>query len=492
MLMCKAMWHKLPACVVCISQAGSLCHAYADESATQPLYRGAEKCSLCHTANPKRPKLDGNKYYALNEYETWSDLDKHSQAYDVLSKSNTTSNQIGRLLGINPQTSNQCLSCHAVACDPKAYSAENFEKIKQGGVSCEVCHGPSSQWCRVHDEPADWRQKLSRKARADAGMIDLRDPVVKADKCLSCHLGNRKEGKFVTHEMFAAGHPPVSGFEVATFLTSMPKHWDSATSLPPEYAHDYPNDDPHAGSMVATRMMAIGGLVALRNYAALIRDEAADRAKPEAAGSAELALYDCAACHHELAQPSWRQKRGYLGRAPGRPRNRAWPIVLAKLRATGAEDEFSNELDALYNALGEKPFGDPAHVCLTADALYRKADRAANALALKKFDKTDAKGLLLRICKLGIEEVPDFESARQLGWALCVVDDDLNPSPDKSPSMKVTRNSIIENLALKIPQGKKLYEATLADTQAATANYEPGNFQKHLQGIESLYKLDSK
>ena len=32
----------------------------------------------------------------------------------------------------------------------------------------------------------------------------------------------------VTHEMYAAGHPPLPGFEIATFCSQMPPHWESA------------------------------------------------------------------------------------------------------------------------------------------------------------------------------------------------------------------------------------------------------------------------
>ena len=54
--------------------------------------------------------------------------------------------------------------------------------------------------------------------------------------CLSCHLGNAREGRVVTHEMYAAGHPPLPGFEHmghigcvfegtdATLVTSYDRH----------------------------------------------------------------------------------------------------------------------------------------------------------------------------------------------------------------------------------------------------------------------------
>ncbi len=49
------------------------------------------------------------------------------------------------------------------------------------------------------------------------GYYDIRSPVSRTRMCLSCHVGNVREGRVVTHEMFAAGHPPLPGFDVETF-----------------------------------------------------------------------------------------------------------------------------------------------------------------------------------------------------------------------------------------------------------------------------------
>src|SRR5207248_334113 len=40
---------------------------------------------------------------------------------------------------------------------------------------------------------------------------------------------NVKEGKIVTHEMYAAGHPPLPGIEIATFGDALPRHWETLT-----------------------------------------------------------------------------------------------------------------------------------------------------------------------------------------------------------------------------------------------------------------------
>src|SRR5207248_1119020 len=54
---------------------------------------------------------------------------------------------------------------------------------------------------------------------------DLRDPYTRATICASCHIGDKSQGKFVTHEMYAAGHPPLPPFELVTFCRDQPRHY---------------------------------------------------------------------------------------------------------------------------------------------------------------------------------------------------------------------------------------------------------------------------
>ena len=45
----------------------------------------------------------------------------------------------------------------------------------------------------------------------------MRNPARRAERCTSCHVGSESEGRFVTHEMYAAGHPPLPPVEVMAF-----------------------------------------------------------------------------------------------------------------------------------------------------------------------------------------------------------------------------------------------------------------------------------
>ena len=124
-----------------------------------------------------------------------------------------------------------------------------------------------------------------------------------AEVCLSCHVGNAQQGKVVTHEMFAAGHPPISGFEIETF----PAPCRSTGSRPPSSRRrsrssmrDQRGPDK-AEAMSSTRMMIIAGLVALKDYAGLV----GDNAKARAQAAAEMA-WPADRPRRVRMPPSWR------------------------------------------------------------------------------------------------------------------------------------------------------------------------------------------
>jgi hypothetical protein len=189
-------------------------------------FDGAVECRRCHT----RPKADDTpslSFVFLTEYAVWKTEDKHAQAYAVLK--NQRSQNIGKLLNVKDVTLAEvgCINCHGMAALKKA-AGEDF--TPQDGVSCAGCHGASSQWLTAHIR-ASWRKKTPEE-KEKLGMVNLRDPVRRAELCMSCHVGNAAEGKVVTHAMFAAGHPPLPPFEVATFSQNMPQHWRDPQDVP--------------------------------------------------------------------------------------------------------------------------------------------------------------------------------------------------------------------------------------------------------------------
>jgi hypothetical protein len=145
------------ALAACILLAGS---ALAQE----PAYVGAQKCQICH-----RTEKQGQ------QYPLW-EQSKHSQAFAALSKPEAADK--AKALGVTtpPAESPTCLKCHA----PLAAKAP---ELKPEGVSCEVCHGPGSEY-----------RKLSvmkdKDAAVKSGLVLYGSPDKIKAHCLKCHETN--------------------------------------------------------------------------------------------------------------------------------------------------------------------------------------------------------------------------------------------------------------------------------------------------------------
>ena len=209
-------------------------------------------------------------------------------------------------------------------------------------------------------------------------MTNLRDPVRRSELCASCHIGNYSQGKVITHAMYAAGHPPLPGFEPASFGQQQPRHWKyrRETLHAPDLVNRKVNPSA-TDDLEQTQLVAAGGLVVLRESIRLFADQAgAAIANHEAVAWPALARFDCAACHHDLqsgGSAPWRQTRGFPG-APGRPASPAWPLALVPLALEAgdpshAQDrtaQWNRNLDMFRTALAVQPFGEPDRIAAAA------------------------------------------------------------------------------------------------------------------------------
>ena len=378
---------------------------------------GADSCALCHTKG--NASEVPSELATLDEFSIWRNRDKHRLAFDALGSSRAK--QMESLLGMKPgeaATNRQCLACHAIDVTADSAAATLPDAASQRaaiskGVSCEACHGRASLWIDRHWKKGEWsglKPPAAEQKYDQYGMTNLRDPVRRTELCLSCHLGDIACGKFVTHDMFAAGHPPLPAFEVETFLERMPPHWREAAPLS------------------RTRSVALEGLVALRASVRLLADASRLPRENGAAGLApgDFAIYDCTACHHELRVPSLRQERGYFGGAPGRPPLRDWniPLALAAIEPRSSKDRSAPPpaLDAalvrLQSAVGARPFGDPQAVKTASRDVIEQLNIAITSLSEKPFGEQQPRRLVEQICQAGAKAPLDYESAWQLTGAL--------------------------------------------------------------------------
>ncbi len=436
---------------------------------TKATFWGVETCVKCHSGNPENFRVEP-QMVRLTEYDTWQTKDRHSLAYLVLE--GKRGQEIGRLLKIDVTTSPMCLSCHATTF--LAHRGGKKFSVREG-VSCDGCHGPAEHWISEHALKSEEWRVMTPEQKEELGMRDLRNPMKRAEMCISCHVGNAAEGKLVTHSMYAAGHPPLPSFEVATFSANMPPHWMDMKDVPffqkkataavkKAYHFDTANFEH-------TKLVMAGGTANVRAAARLLAERAgmnADALKadwkapsswpppwilPQIQDKAEqrwpeyligrgfkdlelpealdgrwpeivMTHADCYACHHELQSESWRQKRHYTGKL-GRPQLPGWTAALVQLGIPGGPDaaDCKARITDLQARFTEKPFGKHTDVAKGAvdvgnsTAGLRNPEAVDRALALG-FLKT----LTARPAKAN--DYPDFDTAREIASALRAIYND--------------------------------------------------------------------
>ncbi|HEV3082705.1 MAG TPA: multiheme c-type cytochrome, partial [Gemmataceae bacterium] len=453
-------------------------------------YIGVSECANCHR-DPDKYKDAPPILCTCNEVAIWEKMDKHKDAYVNLSKER--GQQITTLLKYKKSDiENNCLPCHGVRVEDQKFLSPTFKADE--GVSCVVCHGPYVEWVEQHGGPRrfEWREKSRAEKENDFGMTDLWNPARRARKCASCHIGDPEDGKLVTHDMYAAGHPPLPGLEVSTFSKEMPKHWKYLYEKS-EKAKQILHYNPAV--LERTQLVIVGGLVELQESMNVLAGYA-DRslhAKEADARALDLAAFDCYACHHDLKTPSWRQARGYFGK-PGRPQFRSWPTALVKvwLHQSGQEDELAKERkleEILQAAFDARPFGEPARIAAAAHDIQKWCTANLEKLerAPESFHQPSVRRLLPQICKLATSETLDFDSARQLAWAFRIVYKDLNPKPASDATIQEKLKALEQELSLKLPSGQqRQILRELPSILATIANYNPESFKKLFGELATL------
>jgi hypothetical protein len=466
-------------------------------AATAPI--SATHCIGCHGdskskayANYKR--LGITDFIKLDEHETWSSQDLHSQAFNNIIPRPPGMGDPGNLawrmeqvLKTDPKRGSQykvaeqaeCLACHSMDLKPKAVDRKSarvdFDLGRfntKAGVSCETCHGLADvKWLSKHIQDS-WRRESPKVKFEEYHQVDLRSPRARAEKCASCHIGDKDEGKFVTHEMYAAGHPPLPAFEMAAYGADQPAHYhpprenkglkklaeENAAQARKNFHFD---QDEFTGA----RDIAIGCVAAFRANMKLLANEANT---VSSTGLLDFAHFDCAACHHDLKNPSDRQNR--TGGVPGRPLMKM-PVellnaVLDHTAATMLDSEtsklrtrFSDELESLRKAFGAKAFGDAAAIKDRASALVIICDDILKKMDSITYTKSIAqalsKKLSERVTELGkiengkLQQYLDYDAAQQLTWAALTLRKELGEVDADAASKRLEE---VIQLRLRVPE----------------------------------------
>jgi hypothetical protein len=366
-----------------------------------------------------------------NEYYTWLNSDRHARAYNVLF--NALSARIVRNMHLKKKAYQEtlCLDCHSTNV-PASAVAGRIDV--EDGVQCETCHGPAGGWRGEHTE-AGWTHAQS----VARGMIDLRDLRVRAHGCNRCHLGTAD--KEVGHELIASGHPLLA-FELDNYTETMPAHW-----TPRKETQGVP-------------AWAVGQAMTFRDSLANLARHARGDKWPE------FSDMSCANSHHALEGSSWRQERGWNGRA-GMP---AWsPKQWAVLRLVvdRAAPSARAELDDAVRTVAARVarMNDPSGVATAAEEAKRAIESALPRISALSWRDGDVRSMMRTIA--GDDAVTyDLQTAQQAALAL------------QSLAAALTRNN---PALLKSPMTEAL-DAMFVEVQSKD-RYEPARFAQKLAAL---------
>jgi hypothetical protein len=113
----------------------------------EPAYVGVAKCKMCH----------------VRQHKVWNESE-HAKAFEILKP--------------EEQKDPKCLTCHVTG-----YQAIQAVRSELAGVQCEACHGPGSDYIKIH-------AKKDKEGARKVGMIARPDP----ESCKTCH--NEKSPTF--------------------------------------------------------------------------------------------------------------------------------------------------------------------------------------------------------------------------------------------------------------------------------------------------------
>jgi len=124
-------------------------------------YVGAAKCKICH-----RTEKQGQ------QHPIWEES-KHSKSFAVLASEQALAIAKEAGIAVPPAESPKCLNCHSPLFEKAA-------ELKEEGVTCEVCHGPGSEYKKLSI------MKNQEEAVQNGLIVYASHDVIKK-QCLSCH-----------------------------------------------------------------------------------------------------------------------------------------------------------------------------------------------------------------------------------------------------------------------------------------------------------------
>ncbi len=487
---------------------------WVDSSSSARQMIGDGSCVRCHSNESPYDSVVPQDFILLDECRKFNDSaepDRHSQAYHTLHSS--SGRDICRNLGIKDTVQAfECLNCHANWRHKEGYSAPQFMEL---GVNCESCHGAAEDWEQLHTT-IPWRSKTPDE-KLSFGMKEMRDPLIRARLCISCHVGDSTEGKIVTHGMYAAGHPRLTGVEVLLTADLRPSHWRNLRekgnfAFRRQYlGANVPSSESDSNDELPRFKNAVlGGVMVLRQSVKLIAGESAGTL------SLDPGILQCAHCHPgSVADQSAPTKkatfpvilpRALLPLALAQSTKEANGITAISLELSPTLQRFESAVatrDSRAIDLAKlKPSSPESQERLNLSTEVQELSRNVVALSTEilllldeltlrlqsvRFDKQAAERTLKVLTTIGRDEPGDFQTAQQLVWIYKVIYTELNaPYPtfasrneieksgDKNSNQKSRlemANRVRDDVERLKAWRKDKWEASLARTHEIIAQF---------------------
>lgn len=338
--------------------------------APQNLRVGNAGCSAAACHGGPAPSLTSpiDAHGWLGSATHWQARDPHTRAYDALNVPLATE-MMARLKVPKPTGGflkateyDRCLACHT---DPQLVGQPGVpESVLAQGIGCETCHGNAERYLRDH---TTWRTPADRAAGyAATGMAPLHDLGRRAAACAGCHVGapagdGSSVRRDMNHDMIAAGHPRLDGFDFAEAQLRLTPHWFEKDRTRP--------GQPPRGPDGAWRTWLVGRAACGEAAARLLGDRASHGVWPE------LAESDCRGCHQTIPGP---ERPAVVGKLGAMRWQSVWPL-------TGGTLAEASELASLAAWMGTNRAPAPAEVA-------RRSTAAADQLAAWRDDLAHADG----------------------------------------------------------------------------------------------------
>lgn len=359
--------------------------ASAQTEQTVSKHLGVQSCagSTCHGSNIEFQ----DSGILRNEYLTWNQNDPHARAYKTLLTEE--SKRIAAKMGIGAaEKAPECLSCHAdnVAA---AQRGPQFNIVE--GVGCEVCHGAAEQYLESHTS-------ASHQQNLQAGLYKTEDPFVRAEICVSCHVGDSDQRK-ITHEIMGAGHPRMS-FELNTFSSIQPAHY--------RVDADYIK---RKGDVSELQIWSVGQLVAAERFVQNVRDY------PRSGLFPELAHMDCLGCHQAMSKITWTQNPITKLPAGAMRYNEAYLLMAYQIVQMVEPDQAPSLLKSIRSFL--KTDSNSKSFKATVSSLLAELNQAQQVLASKPIKAQQGKKLLNELIDFALQSSHrDYMTAEQSAMAI--------------------------------------------------------------------------